>query len=124
MPKGTKGKSLMELKRIESLEEKRNNRLRRYETEVYLPICTGKWFNGRVSKINLTKKEIDIMNYQVLLNDNQKIDLINAEFDATSFKATLNDQKINFVNIGGAIINKHIIISVLPISAIQTETQA
>ncbi|MGG2111904.1 hypothetical protein ABFY60_15500 [Lysinibacillus pakistanensis] len=55
------------------------------------------------------------MNYQVQLNNNQVINLKNAEFDADVFTATLNDQKINFVNIGGAIINKHIIISVLPV---------
>ncbi|WP_025117124.1 hypothetical protein [Lysinibacillus fusiformis] len=64
------------------------------------------------------------MDYQVLLNNRQAINLQNAEFDVATFTATLNDQKINFVNIGGAIINKHIIISVLPVSATQTETQA
>lgn len=64
------------------------------------------------------------MDYQVQLNNGQAINLTNAEFDATAFTATLNDQKINFVNIGGAIINKHIIISVLPVSDTQTETQA
>lgn len=65
-----------------------------------------------------------MMNYQVQLNNGQAINLTNAEFDVAAFTATLNDQKINFVNIGGAIINKHIIISVLPASATQTETQA
>lgn len=64
------------------------------------------------------------MNYQVQLNNGQAINLTNAEFDTSAFTATLNDQKINFVNIGGAIINKHIIISVLPVSATQTESQA
>ncbi|MEY2354789.1 hypothetical protein [Lysinibacillus capsici] len=64
------------------------------------------------------------MDYQVQLNNGQAINLTNAEFDATAFTTTLNDQKINFVNIGGAIINKHIIISVLPVSDTQTETQA
>ncbi|MGR6904943.1 hypothetical protein [Lysinibacillus sp. BSL11] len=64
------------------------------------------------------------MNYQVQLNNGHAINLTNAEFDVATFTATLNDQKINFVNIGGAIINKHIIISVLPVSATQTETQA
>ncbi|WGF40244.1 MULTISPECIES: hypothetical protein [Lysinibacillus] len=63
------------------------------------------------------------MNYQVQLNNGQAINLTNAEFDVAAFTATLNDQKINFVNIGGAIINKHIIISVLPVSAAETETQ-
>lgn len=64
------------------------------------------------------------MNYQVQLNNGQAINLTNAEFDVAAFTATLNDQKINFVNIGGAIINKHIIVSVLPVSATETETQA
>lgn len=64
------------------------------------------------------------MDYQVLLNNNQKIDLKNAEFDAVTFTETLNDQRINFVNFGGAIINKHTILSVVPAGAIQTETQA
>lgn len=64
------------------------------------------------------------MDYQVQLNNGQAINLKNAEFDATAFTATLNDQKVNFVNVGGAIINKHIIISVLPVSVTQTETQA
>ena len=41
------------------------------------------------------------MNYQVQLNNGQAINLTNAEFDATAFTATLNDQKINFVNIVG-----------------------
>lgn len=62
------------------------------------------------------------MNYQVQLNNGQTITLTNTEFNADAFTATLNDQKINFVNIGGAIINKHIIISVLPLSA--TEAQS
>lgn len=64
------------------------------------------------------------MDYQVQLNNGQAINLTNAEFDTSAFTATLNDQKINFVNIGGAIINKHIIVSVLPAEATQTETQA
>ena len=64
------------------------------------------------------------MNYQVQLNNGQAINLTNAEFDASVFTATLNDHKISFVNIGGAIINKNIIVSVLPVEATQTETQA
>ncbi|MFJ7951273.1 hypothetical protein ACIQZG_07070 [Lysinibacillus sp. NPDC096418] len=66
------------------------------------------------------------MDYQVQLNNGQAINLKKAEFDATAFTETLNDQKINFVNIGGAIINKHIIVSVLPTTAIaeQSETQS
>lgn len=64
------------------------------------------------------------MDYQVQLNNGKAINLTNAEFDATAFTAILNDQKVNFVNIGGAIINKHVIVGVLPVTAIQSETQA
>lgn len=64
------------------------------------------------------------MDYQVLLSNNRKIDLQNAEFDAKAFTETLNDQRINFVNFGGAIINKNTILSVLPMTVTQTETQA
>ncbi|MEY2355909.1 hypothetical protein [Lysinibacillus capsici] len=56
------------------------------------------------------------MDYQVLLNNGQVINLKNAEFDTIAFTATLNDQKINFVNIGGYILNKHIIVSVVPVT--------
>ncbi|WP_042470685.1 hypothetical protein [Bacillus ndiopicus] len=62
------------------------------------------------------------MDYQVQLNNGQAINLTNAEFDVAAFTAMLNDQKINFVNIGGAIINKHIIISVLPVAVIETQS--
>ena len=62
------------------------------------------------------------MNYQVQLNNGQIIDLKNAEIEAAEFTATLNEQKITFVNLGGAVINKHLIASVIPIN--QTETEA
>jgi hypothetical protein len=64
------------------------------------------------------------MDYQIQLDNGQAINLKNAEFNADAFTAKLNDQKINFLNIGGAIINKRIIISVLPTADAQTETQA
>mgnify|MGYP000981590639 CR=1 FL=1 len=51
MPKGSKGKSMMELKRIESLEEKRNNRLKRYETEVYLLETLGDTLQNETQKV-------------------------------------------------------------------------
>lgn len=63
------------------------------------------------------------MDYQVQLNNGQAINLTNAQFDAEAFTSTLNDQKITFVNIGGYILNKHIIVSVVPVST-NTETQA
>lgn len=51
MPKGSKGKSITEIKRIESLEEKRNNRLRRYETEVYLLETLGDTLQNETQKV-------------------------------------------------------------------------
>lgn len=62
------------------------------------------------------------MNYQVQLNNGQVIDLKNAEIEPVEFTANLNEQKITFVNLGGAVINKHLIASVIPVS--QEETQA
>lgn len=57
------------------------------------------------------------MNYQVRLNTGQTIDLTNAELDSATFTAALNDAENMFVNIGGAIINKHIILSIVPVDA-------
>ncbi|MFJ5565225.1 MULTISPECIES: sigma-70 family RNA polymerase sigma factor [Lysinibacillus] len=51
MPRGSKGKSMAEIKRIESLEEKRNNRLRRYETEVYLLETLGDTLQNETQKV-------------------------------------------------------------------------
>lgn len=51
MPRGSKGKSMAEEKRIESLEVKRNNRLRRYETEVYLLETLGDTLQNETQKV-------------------------------------------------------------------------
>lgn len=64
------------------------------------------------------------MDYQLQLNNGQVFMLKNAEFDATKFTATLNEQKINFVNVGGIIINKHTIMGVIPVESLQAETQS
>ena len=61
------------------------------------------------------------MDYQVQLNNGRVIELKNAEFDVVAFTETLNNQKINFVNVGGAIINKHIIVSIIPVSNVVKE---
>ena len=61
------------------------------------------------------------MDYQVQLNNGKVIDLKGADFDATTFTATLNNPQVSFVNIGGAVINKHIIMSIVPVA---TETVA
>lgn len=57
------------------------------------------------------------MDYQVQLNNGQVIKLTKATFDVVEFTNTLNDHKTSFVNIGGAIINKHIIVSIIPLEA-------
>lgn len=56
------------------------------------------------------------MDYQVQLNNGQAITLNGAIFDAESFTESLNNREINFVNLGGAVINKHIIISIIPLT--------
>lgn len=60
------------------------------------------------------------MDYQVQLNNGQVIDLKGAEIDVSAFTVTLNDQRTSFVNLGGAIINKHIISSIVPVNTVET----
>lgn len=57
------------------------------------------------------------MNYNVQLNNGQVIELKGADIDTEAFTATLNSQQTNFVNMGGAIVNKHIIQAIIPIPA-------
>lgn len=57
------------------------------------------------------------MEYQVQLNNGQTIHLKGASVDTMIFTANLNDPKVSFVNIGDAVINKHTIISVIPVVA-------
>lgn len=57
------------------------------------------------------------MDYQVQLNNGQLLNLKEVEnFNATEFTKTLNDRSIQFVNLGGAIINKGILISITPVT--------
>lgn len=63
------------------------------------------------------------MNYQVTLNNGQQVKLTGVtDFNTVTFTQTLNNREIQFVNIGGAIINKNIIISITPIEE-QTTTE-
>lgn len=56
------------------------------------------------------------MDYQVQLNSGQIIKLSNVvDFNPDDFVKTLNDRQIQFINIGGAIINKNIILSMTPV---------
>lgn len=75
MPKGSKGKSNAELKRVESLEERRNNRLKRYETEVYLLETLGDTLQNETQKViydclleSMTYREIGL--HLVISKDN------------------------------------------------------
>lgn len=54
------------------------------------------------------------MNYNVQLNNGQTIDLIEANIDVIAFTQTLNEQSVIFVNIGGVIVNKHLIHAIVP----------
>lgn len=55
------------------------------------------------------------MKYQVVLNNGQMI-TFDGEFNAETFTNSLNEPHINFVNIGGYIVNKHLIQSISPIT--------
>ena len=57
------------------------------------------------------------MDYNVQLNSGQVIELKGAAFDVEAFTATLNSQQTNYVNIGGAIVNKHIIQAIIPVQS-------
>lgn len=54
------------------------------------------------------------MNYNVQLNNGQIIELTGAEIDVAEFTNTLNSQTVAFVNLGGAIVNKHLISAIIP----------
>lgn len=57
------------------------------------------------------------MDYSVLLNNGQTINLTGVtDFNPENFTEILNTREIQFVNIGGAIVNKHIILSITPIN--------
>ena len=55
------------------------------------------------------------MNYNIQLNNGQNIKLQGANMDVIAFTKTLNEQSVIFVNIGGAIVNKHLIHAIVPI---------
>lgn len=55
------------------------------------------------------------MDYQVQLNNSQTITMKGASLDSASFTQTLNDNSVMFVDIGGAIINKHLISAIIPL---------
>lgn len=60
------------------------------------------------------------MDIQITLNNGQVITLMNAGFDATNFTSLLNERSITFVNFGGTIVNKNLILSVIPLNVLNT----
>ena len=58
-----------------------------------------------------------MMDYNVQLNNGQVIELKGADIDIEAFTATLNNQQTIFVNLGGAIVNKHLIQAILPMQS-------
>lgn len=54
------------------------------------------------------------MNYQILLNNGQVLVVKATDFNAETFTQTLNSREILFVNVGGTIVNKNMILSIAP----------
>lgn len=63
------------------------------------------------------------MNYNVQLNNGQVIGLQGVDFNVEEFTATLNSQTIVFVNLGGVIVNKHLISAIVPSTEAVTEAK-
>ena len=63
------------------------------------------------------------MDYNVQLNNGNIIELKGAAFDVEAFTATLNSQQTIFVNMGGAIVNKHLIQAILPVPATEQASE-
>ena len=57
------------------------------------------------------------MKYQISLNNGQIINLSDVNLNTDAFTNTLNEQSVIFVNLGGAIVNKHLISMILPVAA-------
>ncbi|MGG2107752.1 hypothetical protein [Lysinibacillus pakistanensis] len=62
------------------------------------------------------------MDYQVILNNNERINAKNISFEIEEVTTTLNDPKIIFVNIGDMVISKHNIIGIFPKAIAEGET--
>ncbi|MGE6515944.1 hypothetical protein [Lysinibacillus sphaericus] len=64
------------------------------------------------------------MDYQGKLNDGQVINMAGAEINVTELTISLNDQRLSFVNFGGAIENKHLIMSIVPTEEHSAQAEA
>lgn len=58
------------------------------------------------------------MEYQVKLNSGDKFNVVDENFNAIEFTERMNNQQILFVSIGGSTLNKHTVVSVIPIKLI------
>lgn len=57
------------------------------------------------------------MNYQLTLNNGQVLTLTGvSDFNSDEFALKLNDRNITFVSIGGALFNKNLIGSIVPVA--------
>lgn len=55
------------------------------------------------------------MKYELTLNTGHVIPLQIENFQAPEFVTTINDGRVTFVSVGGAVINKHSIVGILPV---------
>jgi len=58
------------------------------------------------------------MEYQVKLNSGDKFIVIDENFNVIEFTEKMNNQQILFVSIGGTSLNKHTVVSVIPMKLI------
>ncbi|MGE7840775.1 hypothetical protein ACQKNX_08280 [Lysinibacillus sp. NPDC093712] len=58
------------------------------------------------------------MKYQVKLNSGDKFNVVDEYFNVIEFTERMNNQQILFVSIGGSSLNKHTVVSVIPMNLI------
>jgi len=56
------------------------------------------------------------MNYLLQLNNQMNFTLTGDELDMKDLTDQLNDRESTFLNFGGIVVNKHIVLGVLPIN--------
>lgn len=62
-----------------------------------------------------------LKDYQITLQNGVKTILYNADLDAEKFTEQLNDHTKPFINIGGMIIVKHLLASIMPVTVVPEE---
>ncbi|WP_447402317.1 hypothetical protein ACE1MS_11695 [Lysinibacillus sp. fkY74-1] len=61
------------------------------------------------------------MHYLLQLNNNMNFNLTSDTLNMDEVTAKLNDKTTTFINFGGMVVNKHIVIGVFPIDGTQAE---